>query len=64
MSNKDAENSKESKAVTYSKERILASNQFTGVQKDMLVHLLDSEREYALSECMEILKKEEGRTVK
>lgn len=48
----------------HKKQLLLNSKLFTGVEKDLLSTLLEDEKEYSISDCITILKKENGRTVK
>lgn len=48
----------------YDKNQILSSMQFKGVQKDLLVALLDEDKKYSVEDCEKLIKKENGRRVK
>ncbi|MPM69576.1 hypothetical protein SDC9_116524 [bioreactor metagenome] len=58
--------SKTEKAVKnkYSKQLLLSSKSFSGIEKDLLSVLLADKKEYTMDECKNILEKEKGRKVK
>lgn len=47
----------------HKKQLLLKSKLFTGVEKDLLSTLLEEDKEYSISDCINILKKEKGRIV-
>lgn len=47
----------------YKKQLLLNSKHFSGVEKDLLSTVLDDEKEYSISDCISVLKKEKARTV-
>ena len=48
----------------YSKQLLLNSKSFSGIEKDLLSVLLEDKKEYTMNECINILKKEKERKVK
>lgn len=52
------------KELQYSKEEILRSNKFAGIEKDLLNVLIGRDKKYTLEQCNQLLEKENERVIK